>query len=43
MQIAAIAFALGNCAVVIKDTDFNHVTGLAVENWGNSLTNEVRD
>jgi len=33
MQIAAIALVLGNCVVVSKDTDFNDVTGLAVENW----------
>lgn len=33
MQIAAIAFALGNCVVVSKDGDFDDVTGLAVENW----------
>jgi tRNA(fMet)-specific endonuclease VapC len=33
MQIAAIAFALGNVVVVSKDKDFNDITGLAVENW----------
>ena len=33
MQIAAIALVLGNCVVVSKDTDFNDITGLAVENW----------
>jgi tRNA(fMet)-specific endonuclease VapC len=33
MQVAAIAFALGACVVVSKDSDFNDITGLAVENW----------
>lgn len=33
MQIAGIAFALGNCVVVSKDRDFNYITGLALENW----------
>ena len=33
MQIAAMAFALGNCVVVSKDRDFNEIKGLAVENW----------
>ncbi|HYV40041.1 MAG TPA: type II toxin-antitoxin system VapC family toxin [Gemmataceae bacterium] len=33
MQIAALAFALGNCAVVSKDSDFKEITGLPVENW----------
>jgi tRNA(fMet)-specific endonuclease VapC len=33
MQIAAIALALGNCAVVSKDADFNNIPGLSVENW----------
>jgi tRNA(fMet)-specific endonuclease VapC len=33
MQIAAIAFSLGNCTVVSSDDDMNAVPGLAVENW----------
>lgn len=33
MQIAAIAFALGNCTVVSADSDLADVPGLTVENW----------
>ena len=33
MQLAAIAFALGNCTVVGKDGDLSAVPGLQVENW----------
>ena len=33
MQVAAIAFALGNCTVVTKDGDLSAVSGLRVENW----------
>ncbi len=33
MQLAAIAFALGNCTVVTKDGDLSAVPGLQVENW----------
>ena len=33
IQLAAIAFALGNCAVVTKDGDLSAVAGLQVENW----------
>ena len=33
MQLAAIAFALGNCTVVSKDGDLSTVPGLQVENW----------
>jgi tRNA(fMet)-specific endonuclease VapC len=33
MQLAAIAFALGNCTVVSKDGDLSAVPGLHVENW----------
>ena len=33
MQLAAIAFALGNCTVVTKDSDLSAVPGLQVENW----------
>jgi tRNA(fMet)-specific endonuclease VapC len=33
MQLAAIAFALGNCTVVTKDGDLSAVPGLPVENW----------
>jgi tRNA(fMet)-specific endonuclease VapC len=33
MQLAAIAFTLGNCSVVTKDGDLSAVSGLQVENW----------
>ena len=33
MLLAAIAFALGNCTVVTKDSDLSAVPGLQVENW----------
>jgi tRNA(fMet)-specific endonuclease VapC len=33
IQIAAIAFSLGNCTVVSSDTDLAAVPGLKVENW----------
>ncbi|MGO9462980.1 MAG: type II toxin-antitoxin system VapC family toxin [Isosphaeraceae bacterium] len=33
MQLAAIAFALGNCSVVTKDGDLSAVPGLQLENW----------
>jgi tRNA(fMet)-specific endonuclease VapC len=33
IQIAAIAFSLGNCVVVSKDSDLSAVPGLSVENW----------
>ena len=33
MQLAAIAFALGNCTVVTKDGDLSAVPGLPLENW----------
>jgi tRNA(fMet)-specific endonuclease VapC len=33
MMIAAIAFTLGNCTVVTKDSDLAAVPGLRVENW----------
>lgn len=33
IQVAAIAFALGNCTVVSADTDLAAVPGLTVENW----------
>ena len=33
MQLAAIAFALGNCTVVTKDGDLSAVPGLQLENW----------
>ena len=33
MQLAAIAFAMGNCTVVSKDSDLSTVPGLQVENW----------
>jgi tRNA(fMet)-specific endonuclease VapC len=34
IQIAAIAFSLGNCTVVSSDSDLTTVPGLTVENWG---------
>ncbi len=33
MQIAAIAFSLGNCTVVSGDSDLSAVPGLTVEKW----------
>jgi tRNA(fMet)-specific endonuclease VapC len=33
IMVAAIAFALGNCTVVSKDTDLAAIPGLKVENW----------
>lgn len=33
IQIAAIAFALGNCTVVSGDSDLKAVPGLKVEDW----------
>ncbi len=33
IMVAAIAFALGNCTVVSKDTDLPAIPGLKVENW----------
>jgi tRNA(fMet)-specific endonuclease VapC len=33
MQLAAIAFALGNCTVVTMDSDLSAVPGLQTENW----------
>jgi tRNA(fMet)-specific endonuclease VapC len=33
IQIAAIAFALGNCTVVSADSDLAAVPGLTVEDW----------
>jgi tRNA(fMet)-specific endonuclease VapC len=33
LQIAAIAFALDNCVVVSKDSDFRAIPGLKVEDW----------
>jgi len=33
IMVAAIAFALGNCAVVSADSDLAAVPGLAVEDW----------
>lgn len=34
IQIAAIAFALGDCTVVTADSDFAAISDLPVENWG---------
>lgn len=33
MQIAAVAFTLGDCTVVSGDTDLTAVPNLSVENW----------
>jgi tRNA(fMet)-specific endonuclease VapC len=33
IQIAAVAFGLGDCVVVTADTDFSDVPGLGVEDW----------
>ena len=33
IQIAAIAFSLGNCIVVSADSDLAAVPGITVENW----------
>jgi tRNA(fMet)-specific endonuclease VapC len=33
IQVAAIAFSLGNCTVVSADSDLSAVPGLTVENW----------
>ena len=33
IMVAAIAFAIGNCTVVSKDTDLAAIPGLEVENW----------
>jgi tRNA(fMet)-specific endonuclease VapC len=33
IQLAAVAFTLGDCTVVSSDTDLQAVPGLAVENW----------
>jgi tRNA(fMet)-specific endonuclease VapC len=33
IQIAAVAFALGQCTVVSNDGDMTEVPGLTVENW----------
>ena len=33
IQLAAVAFTLGDCTVVSSDTDLLAVPGLAVENW----------
>ena len=33
MQIGAIARTLPNCVVVSKDSDFQAISGITVENW----------
>jgi tRNA(fMet)-specific endonuclease VapC len=33
IQIAAIAFVLGDCTVVTGDSDFAAIPGLTIENW----------
>lgn len=37
IQVAAIAFALGNCTVVSGDSDLGAVPGLTVENWSEEV------
>jgi tRNA(fMet)-specific endonuclease VapC len=37
IQIAALAFTLGNCTVVTTDTDLAAVPGLRTENWAAAL------
>ena len=37
IQIAAIAFALGDCKVVSSDSDLNAITGLFVETWSEQI------
>jgi len=36
IQVAAVAFAIGNCTVVSSDSDLRDVPGLTVENWADS-------
>jgi tRNA(fMet)-specific endonuclease VapC len=33
IQIAAIAFTLGNCTVISEDSDFAAIPGLSIERW----------
>jgi tRNA(fMet)-specific endonuclease VapC len=33
IQVAAVAFSLGNCTVVSKDSDLRAIDGLDVEDW----------
>ena len=33
IQLAAVAFSLGNCTVVTSDSDLSAIPGLSVENW----------
>jgi len=33
IQLAAVAFSLGNCTVVTSDSDLSAIPGLRVENW----------
>ena len=37
MQIAAIAFSLGNCTMVSGDSDLAAIPGLVVENWATPI------
>lgn len=34
IQVAAIAFVLGRCTVISRDSDLKAVPGLSVEDWG---------
>jgi len=38
IQIAAIAFVLGNCTVATTDSDLTSVPGLTVEYWGQEVS-----
>jgi tRNA(fMet)-specific endonuclease VapC len=33
IMVAAVAFSLGNCTVISRDTDLKAVPGSTVENW----------
>ncbi len=35
--IAAIALSMGNTSIVTMDGDFKAISGLAVENWANTI------
>jgi tRNA(fMet)-specific endonuclease VapC len=37
IQVAAIAFALGDCTVVTGDSDFAAIPGLTIENWAEAV------
>ncbi len=37
ISIAAIALSMGNTSIVTMDGDFKAISGLAVENWANTI------